>query len=681
MRNHLLSRNQLISRRPGLRRRLSCAAVFETLENRQLLSGNVLQTNLVSDLPGVAQQLDSQLVNPWGIATSSTSPFWISDNNAGVSTLYNTAGTKQGLVVSIPTPPDPLGASGAPTGAVNTAGAGGFKVSGFSKTGTPTSASAAFLFATEDGTIVGWNPGVNPAGFDPTKAGTYGIIAVDNSGNNFTNPDPAQETGAVYKGLAISPASSTPIIGSDPASTSLLYASNFRAGTIDVYDTNFNKPVLPAGAFTDNNLPKGFAPFDVQVLNGQVYVTYALQNQFKHDDLAGPHNGFVDVYNLDGTGGKRLISGGPLDSPWGLAIAPPSYGALAGDLLVGNFGNGRINAFNLNDSNPSNHFTPLTDPDGEPIQISGLWALRVGNGGNGGDANLVYFTAGLFGESHGLFGSLTSVAPGTPEGPAENQLVTAAQDVVQLDLNALGSDIAAKAPEAAIQQDLATLRADTLQFVQFQDQFLDETNAPPPAITYLNGTLFITDLSNHNDHIEVSAAPNGGATVTSDLGSATFAQVTSVLVSLGSGNDRVRVGDLPGASVVVDAADGNNHIRIGNEATTVVAVGAGNNRITTAAAGPSLVSVIGDGNNQIFASAGQNVIDLTGRGNNQIAAIGASNSINLSGNGNNDIDADGVNDSIAVTGNGNNNIDDDGTRVPQAGFPAAHGPEGIPHAD
>ena len=657
MRTRLFSRNNVVSRRR------SCGPVIEALEGRRLLSANVLQTNLVSDLPGVAQHQDPDLINPWGITASGTSPFWISDNNAGVATLYNTTGTKQGLVVSIPTPPDPLGASGTPTGTVfNTDGgsAGGFKVSGFSKTGTATSASAIFLFVTEDGTIVGWNPGVNPQGFDPTKAGTYGIIAVDNSGNNFTNSDPAQQTGAVFKGLAIAPTSATPIIASDSASTSLLYASNFRAGTIDVFDTNFHNPMLPAGAFTDGTLPSGFAPFNVQVLNGQVYVTYALQDDLKHDDVAGPHNGFVDVYNLDGTGGKRLISGGPLDSPWGLAIAPASYGALAGDLLVGNFGNGRINAFDLSGTDLGNNFTPLTDPDGEPIQIDHLWALRVGNGGNGGDANLVYFTAGIFDESHGLFGSLTSVAPGSPEGPAENQMVQAARDVVQLDLNALATDVAGSQPKATIQQDLSSLRADAVQFVQFENQFLDETNAPSP-ISFADGSLFIIDLSNGKDHLKVSAASGGSATVTSNLGSATFAPVSLVLVVMGSGNDDVQIADLPGTSVVVDALDGNNRIDIGNEATTVVAVGGGNNKIDTGIASPTLISVVGDGNNQINAGAGQNIIDVAGNGNNNINADGVNDSIDLSGDGNNNIEDDGSDDLVMLDGNGNNNIVNDGT--------------------
>ncbi len=285
---------------------------LEALEYRCMLSANVQQTNLVSDLPGVAQVLDPNLVNPWGISESSSSPFWISDNNAGVASLYGVPGANNtpvsinGLVVSIPTPGDATGASGTPTGTVfniDGGATGGFTVTGVDKNGKAITASAVFLFATEDGTIVGWNPAVNPKGFDPAKAGTYGIIAKDNSGNNFTNPDPNQQTGAVYKGLAIA-TSMTPIIAGDANSTALLYASNFRAGTIDVYDATFTKVTsLPAGAFADANLPKGYAPFDVQVLNDQLYVTYAKQDDTKHDDAAGPHRGFVDVFNLDGTPG------------------------------------------------------------------------------------------------------------------------------------------------------------------------------------------------------------------------------------------------------------------------------------------------------------------------------------------------------------------------------------------
>ena len=450
--------------------------------------GTVLQTNLVSDLAGAAQLQDPNLVNPWGISSSSGSPFWVSDNNAGVATLYSshngaTPVSIVPLVVSIPTPVDSTGAGGAPTGTVfnPNAGKGAFTVSGVNAQNLPASAGALFLFSTEDGTITGWNPGVNPVGFTPAKAGTYSIIGVDNSGNNFTNPDPNQQTGGVYKGLAIA-TSATPIVAGDGDSTSLLYASNFRAGSVDVYDSKF-KPVtsLPAGAFTDSELPHGYAPFDVQVLGAKVYVTYALQNATRHDDKAGNHRGFVDVFNLDGTpggphGARRLISRGQLDSPWGLAIAPAGFAGISATgsdqvLLVGNFGNGQINAY---DASTGSFVGGLRDPDGETISIDGLWAIRVGNGGNGGAANTVYFTAGLLGERHGLFGSLTTATPGSPEGPAEAQWAQANLDVVQLDQSQLTIDAAAGAPAATINQDVQTLEADSDGLARAERAFAED---------------------------------------------------------------------------------------------------------------------------------------------------------------------------------------------------------------
>src|SRR6266571_752232 len=215
-------------------------------------TGSFVETDLVANLAsltfknGIVHQalhVDPNLKNAWGITSTAASPFWVSDNNNGTSTLYNTAGTPLSLVVSIPAPGDPLGTAGTPTGTVfNIAlGQGAFKISGFAKDGTPASAPAVFLFATEDGTILGWNPGVNPPGFDPAKAGTYAIIAVDNSAT------PSAAHGAVYKGLAIA-TSATPIISGDANSTALLYASNFRAGTIDVFDTTFSSATLPTGA-------------------------------------------------------------------------------------------------------------------------------------------------------------------------------------------------------------------------------------------------------------------------------------------------------------------------------------------------------------------------------------------------------------------------------------------------
>jgi uncharacterized protein (TIGR03118 family) len=446
---------------------------------RATTGATVSQTNLVSDLPGVAAVQDPNLVNAWGISESSGSPFWISDNNSGVSTLYNSSAASplvsiNPLVVQIPTPVNPQG-GGTPTGTVfNTAsGTGAFKITGPSSGANPTSAPATFLFDSEDGTISGWNPSVDP---------THAITAVDNSGNNFTNPDPNHQTGAVYKGLAIA-TSSTPIVSGDPNSTALLYASNFRAGTIDVYDAAFTKVTgLSTGAFTDRALPHGYAPFNVQVLDGKVYVTYARQDASKHDDVAGPHRGFVDVFNLNGSpalprGAVRLVSRGPLDSPWGLAIAPQGFAGLSAPhndpvLLVGNFGDGLINAFDATNGSPLGQ---LKDPDGEPIQIDGLWALQVGNGGAGGNSNTVYFTAGPFGESHGLFGSLTTAAPGSSEGPAEAQWVQANADVVQLDSQQLVKDSANGAPAATIRQDTQTLKADTLALFRAEQAFDEDS--------------------------------------------------------------------------------------------------------------------------------------------------------------------------------------------------------------
>jgi uncharacterized protein (TIGR03118 family) len=475
---------------------------LEPLEVRAQPSANVLQTNLVSDLPGVAQLQDPHLVNPWGISESGNSPFWVSDNNAGVSTLYNAPAMPAAgqppfsinpLVVSIPTPVDPLGATGAPTGTVfNVDGgaAGGFTVSGLDANGKPITAPAVFLFDTEDGTLVGWNPGVDPTGtFDgPGGASTYATIAVDNSGNNFTEPDPLMQTGAVYKGLSTA-SSLSPIFAGDPSSTTVLYAANFRSGQVEVYDPSFQRVKLPAGAFSDPRLPQNYAPFNVQVLFDKVYVTYAQQDAARHDDVGGQGHGFVDVFNLDGTPGlpggrERLVSRGALDSPWGLALAPPSFGNVANDLLVGNFKSGFIDIYN---PATGRFLGQLQDPDGEPIQIDHLWALKVGNGGNGGDPNTVYFTAGLDNEMHGLFGSLAPVAPGTPEGPAEAQVVVAALDVVQIDLATLISDINNGADPATIAHDQQTLETDFGTLELAQQQFAqdssddDQGTAPMPA--------------------------------------------------------------------------------------------------------------------------------------------------------------------------------------------------------
>jgi uncharacterized protein (TIGR03118 family) len=323
--------------------------------------GQYRQVNLISDIPGVARVTDPNLVNPWGQAASASSPLWVADNGSNVSTVYR--GGVSGsipqvvpLVVSIP--------EGAPTGIV-------FNPSGDFVVHTDQgSAAANFIFDSESGRVTAWSGKVS---------GTKAQV-------EFTNRD------AVYKGLALATVDGA----------HYLYASNFRAGRIDVFNAHF-RPVKLSGGFSDSEIPVGFAPFDVQLLGGELYVSYAKQDAAKHDDVAGPGNGFVDVYDTSGHLLRRLIAHGDLNSPWGLVLAPSSFGAFGGDLLVGNFGDGAIHAY---DPATGALKGQLTNTDGNPILIDGLWALRFGNRTFGTDGTLV-FTAGIGGESHGLLGAIT----------------------------------------------------------------------------------------------------------------------------------------------------------------------------------------------------------------------------------------------------------------------------------
>ena len=331
-------------------------------------AGQVAQDNLVSDGFIPAQVTDPRLVNAWGISYGPGGPFWVSDNGTGLTTLYNGAGARQGLVVRIPGPT--AGTTSSPTGqAFN-------PTSDFVVSADGHSGAAAFLFATEDGTISGWNPNV--------ANGATSELAVDNSKtvNGFG-------TGEVYKGLAIA----------QVHGDSFLFASDFRDGRVEVYNSQFQ----PVKSFTDPNVPTDYAPFNVQVLGHHLFVTFAVRNSSGHDDVAGLGNGFVDEFNFNGTMVARVASHGVLDSPWGLAMAPKGFGKFAGDLLVGNFGNGEIHAFNLH---TDKLVGTLHDAAGHPIQIDGLWSLIPGNSGPGGHPSSLYFTAGVGGENHGLFGRL-----------------------------------------------------------------------------------------------------------------------------------------------------------------------------------------------------------------------------------------------------------------------------------
>src|ERR1700730_7246378 len=330
-----------------------------------------MQANLVSDGFVPAPTIDPNLINPWGIAQSATSPFWVSDNGMGVTTVYTGAGAKVNVggldAITIATPSGQTSPA-SPTGDVFNIAGSGFNITSGGHTG-----SSVFIFATEDGTISGWNRNVDIAS---------SVLAVDNSQGG---------AGAVYKGLAI---------GQTEDGT-FLYAANFRNGTVDVFDQNFQQ----VNSFTDRHLPAGYAPFNVQVLDNHLFVTFALQDPTKHDDVPGVGHGFVDEFDLQGHMLDRVASGGVLDSPWGLAIAPPGFGEFANDLLVGNFGDGTINVFN-----PKNdHFLgKLEDANGAPITIGDLWALVPGTGNAGTDPNKIYFTAGVLNEAQGLFGSLAA---------------------------------------------------------------------------------------------------------------------------------------------------------------------------------------------------------------------------------------------------------------------------------
>ena len=352
---------------------------------------NRYQVNkLVSDIKGEAPNFDPVSQNAWGVAFSpAASPFWVSDNATGCSTLYNGDGTIVPLQVKIPLPGNVIPSSAcqhvdpkkppaqtpaAPTGMVwnattnpNTA----FFVPG-------TTMPASFIWATEDGTISAWTGNLTP---NPNSA----RLAVD-------NPNPTN--GPVYKGL---------VFGTN-ANGVFLFAANFRGGTVDVFDHNY-KLVTTAGGFVDDKIPAGYAPFGIENIDGDLFVSYALQNTARHDDVAGPGHGFVDVFDTDGHLLRRFASRGPLNSPWGMTRASFAFGRFSGLILVGNFGNGKINVF----SSQGDFIDELDLANGKPLVIDGLWKLTLG-GGAKSSSDTLYFTAGPNGETDGLFGTVTPVS-------------------------------------------------------------------------------------------------------------------------------------------------------------------------------------------------------------------------------------------------------------------------------
>lgn len=330
-------------------------------------------TVLVSDTGVNGSVMDPNLVNGWGLSRTAGSPWWVADNGMNVSTLSNGAGTpfppppSAPLVVSVPNKPTGTVANLAPVGfqVMNAAG---------------TSVRAPFLFDTEEGKILGW----------PGSGAPAAVLGLDRSAD-----------GAIYKGLAIALANGIPT----------LYAADFHNARVDVVTPDPVTPTTwdvttPAGAFLDPNLPAGYAPFGIQNLNDMIFVTYAKQDADAEDEIAGDGLGFVDAYGLDGSLLGRVASGDSLNAPWGLAVAPEDFGEFGGQLLVGNFGDGRINAFRWGSWEPDGH---LKLDDHRPLTVDGLWAIAFGGGNaNSGPATTLFFAAGPDDESHGAFGSITA---------------------------------------------------------------------------------------------------------------------------------------------------------------------------------------------------------------------------------------------------------------------------------
>jgi uncharacterized protein (TIGR03118 family) len=335
---------------------LAVIAVFAAVARATSANAYVVH-NLVSDQPGVAAHTDPNLVNAWGLTSLPGSPWWVADNGTDVSTLYQADGTPRSLVVHV---------QSAPTGAAANTG------SSFVVTEGANSGPALFLFATEEGKILGWNPTVDA---------THAVIAADRS-----------SAGAIYKGLAI--------LGNT------LYAADFHNARIDVFNGSFGL-VNDEGAFVDPKLPSGYAPFGIAEIGGKIFVSYAKQDAAGEDEVAGQGLGFVDAFTPSGVFLQRIANHGQLNAPWGMAMAPAGFGAFGGDLLVGNFGDGEINAYQPQATGTYERVGALKDVDGKPILIDGLWALAFGKGtANNGPTDTLFFTAGPDDETHGLFGTI-----------------------------------------------------------------------------------------------------------------------------------------------------------------------------------------------------------------------------------------------------------------------------------
>lgn len=345
------------------------------------LNGYV-QTNLTSNIASNAPNPDVQLVNPWGLVAGPDA-VWVNNNGTGLTKAYRPSGAPYpyGILVS-----GPGGGAGTPSGLILNET---FRFAVTNSTNAAWHAPAVFLMATEDGTIAAWNPFIT---------GTNAVTVVDNSASN-----------AVYKGLAMAR-------GTNGAS--YLYAANFHAGVVDVFDAHFQY----VSSFTDTNAPAGFAPFNIRNIGGKLFVTYAVQDADAHDDVSGPGNGLVDVFDASGNLVRSFASGGALNSPWGMAVAPPNFGQFGHALLIGNFGDGRINAFDLASGQ---WLGQLTTPSGDDLVIDGLWGLAFDQEREFDDegeshSSRLYFTAGINHEADGLFGYIRAVSPQPKHRWSEN---------------------------------------------------------------------------------------------------------------------------------------------------------------------------------------------------------------------------------------------------------------------
>ena len=342
-----------------------------------------------STVVATALTIDANLQNPWGVAFAPGAPFWISDNNSNLSTLYSGIGANetQGVTgspnVGVAIPPSAAGVPANPSGQVYNGG-GGFMIS--TSNGPE---SALFIFDGEGGTIAAW----------AKDSGATAVTAYDDGVANAGNH-------AVYKGLAI---------GTVGGAT-FLYATDLHNNKVDVFDTNFSKPAAMQGKFVDPSIPAGFAPFGIAALNGNLYVTFAKQDSAMHDEIAGAGLGYVDIFDFSGNLVSQFASAGALNAPWGIAIAPAGFGSLQGDVLVGNFGDGMINIFSPNGTALANAEGPLMSSSGQPFVFPGLWSLVFGNGDTDKPVTKLFYTAGFADQTDGVFGGITVTSSPVPVG-------------------------------------------------------------------------------------------------------------------------------------------------------------------------------------------------------------------------------------------------------------------------